>query len=387
MTWTTPWHRSSSRFATIGTSPALSIAIADSDGLRHASASGVADIRSGRPATPETSYLWFSLTKIVTATAAVRLADEGRLDLDEPISRYFPSVSAARASSTPRVGQLLNHTAGIANPLPLRWVRPAAASPRSSHDFVARILEDRTVITHPVGATARYSNLGYLLLGEIISAASGQPFESYVRDAILEPCGMHHTGFAHHPDREPATGYVKLPRALGPVVARLLPPDIVGEQHGRHRAFRPFYVEGASYGGLVGDVIDASRIVSLHLGDGTFGGQRLMSAPAARQMRQITTTGRTYDLGQGWYRSPDHRSGVDSYVEHLGGGGGFFNVMRIYPDSGIGIVMMSNTTTRFPHHDLLEELRRRRLPTLTSPIDLLLTGASGLGRHRPGRER
>ncbi len=75
--------------------PGLSIAIADSGGLRHASASGLADLRGDRPATPETSYLWFSLTKIVTATAAVRLADEGRLDLDEPISRYFPMLSAA----------------------------------------------------------------------------------------------------------------------------------------------------------------------------------------------------------------------------------------------------------------------------------------------------
>ncbi len=173
---------------------------------------------------------------------------------------------------------------------------------------------------------------------------------------------MNHTGFVHHQDREPATGYVKLPRALGPVVARLLPPDIVGDQHGPLRAFRPFYVEGASYGGLVGDVVDASRIVSLHLGDGTFRGQRVMSAPAARRMRQITTTGRTYDLGQGWYRSPEHRSGTDSYVEHLGGGGGFFNVMRIYPENGIGIVMMSNTTTRFPHHDLLDELLRVASP-------------------------
>ena len=342
--------------------PGLSIAIADSSGLRHASASGLADLRRGQPATPETSYLWFSLTKIVTATAAVRLADEGRLDLDEPIARYFPTLSAPRSSSTPRVGQLLNHTAGVTNPLPLRWVRPAAATPMSSHDFVARILGDRKVVTHPVGATARYSNLGYLLLGEIISAASGKPFESYVQDTILEPCGMNHTGFVHHQDREPAVGYVRLPRALGPVISRLLPPDIVGDQHGRHRAFRPFYVEGASYGGLVGDVVDASRIISLHLGDGTFRGRGVMSAPAARRMRQISTTGRTYDLGQGWYRSPEHRSGADTYVEHLGGGGGFFNVMRIYPENGVGVVMMSNTTTRFPHHHLLEELRRVASP-------------------------
>ncbi|MGD9704806.1 MAG: serine hydrolase [Acidimicrobiia bacterium] len=143
---------------------------------------------------------------------------------------------------------------------------------------------------------------------------------------------------------------------LGPAIGRLLPPGIVGDQHGRHRAFRPFYVEGASYGGLVGDVLDASRLASLHLGDGTFQGRTVMSASAARRMREISAPGKPFDLGQGWFRSPEHRTGASNYVEHLGAGGGFFNVMRIYPDHGIGIVVMSNSTSRFPHHDLLDAL-------------------------------
>ena len=130
-----------------------------------------------------------------------------------------------------------------------------------------------------------------MLLGQIISVASGQPFEFVCSGRDPEP-------LRHAPHRirassraEPATGYIKLPRPFGPVIARLLPPGIVGAQHGWHRAFQPFYVEGASYGGLVGDVIDASRLVSLHLGDGTFGGQRVMSASAARRMREIECAG------------------------------------------------------------------------------------------------
>lgn len=339
--------------------PALSVAIADSTGLRHAHASGVADIRTGRPATPETSYLWFSLTKIVTATAAVRLADEGHLDLNEPLDRYFPMLSrSARSATAPTVGNLLNHTAGLTNPLPLRWVRPAASAATAPSELTERILRRHHRLRSPIGTVARYSNLGYLLLGEIISAVSRQPFESYVRQAILTPLDMDHTGFVHHPDREPATGYVTMPRGLGPAVARLLPPGIVGSQYGRHRALLPFYVEGASYGGLVGDAVDASRIASLHLGDGTYAGRRVISAAAARRMRQITTPGKPFDLGQGWFRSPAHRTGATNHAEHLGAGGGYFNVMRIYPDHGIGIVIMTNTTRRFPHHGLLDELLR-----------------------------
>jgi len=81
-----------SRTAT-GVVPGLSAAVVEGDRLVWAKGFGVADLASTSPATPRTSYLWFSMTKIVTATATVKLAEEGELDLDAPVTDYFPDFS------------------------------------------------------------------------------------------------------------------------------------------------------------------------------------------------------------------------------------------------------------------------------------------------------
>ena len=79
-------------------------------------------------ATPFTSSLWFSMSKLVTATAAVRLADEGRLDLDAPYSEYL----GGRPGGSATVRQLLSHTAGIANPCRCAGFTSQPARPRTT---------------------------------------------------------------------------------------------------------------------------------------------------------------------------------------------------------------------------------------------------------------
>ena len=111
-----------------GRIPGVSLAVTTSTTLLYAGGSGRADLHRRRPASADTPYLWFSLTKIATATAAMALADRGRLDLDAAITEYLPSYPATRHGSRPVVGQLLDHTAGLPNPLPVRWIRPAAGA-------------------------------------------------------------------------------------------------------------------------------------------------------------------------------------------------------------------------------------------------------------------
>jgi CubicO group peptidase (beta-lactamase class C family) len=113
--------------------PGLSLAVVDRDGLLFAGAAGTADLVTGAPATTGTQYLWFSMTKVVTATAALRLADEGQLDLDAPADTYLAHLRAP-GPRQPTVRDLLAHTSGLANPVPLRWARPAdAATARPGH--------------------------------------------------------------------------------------------------------------------------------------------------------------------------------------------------------------------------------------------------------------
>ena len=116
--------------------PGLSLAVVNRDPVLLAVGYGLADRAASTPATASTSYLWFSMSKIVTATAAVRLADEGRLDLNAPADEYVDYLRVP-GTTTPTVGQLLNHTAGFGNPMPIRWVHPAGADPPEARLLVA----------------------------------------------------------------------------------------------------------------------------------------------------------------------------------------------------------------------------------------------------------
>jgi CubicO group peptidase (beta-lactamase class C family) len=113
---------------------------------------------------------------------------------------------------------------------------------------------------------------------------------------------------------------------------------------GRWIALRPFLVDGAPYGGLVGPVEDAAAFLRVHLRDGEIDGVRLMTPETAAAMREIAVTGRRFDLGLGWMRPSKARGAALPFVEHLGGGAGFFSVLRLYVTQRVGVAVMGNAT-------------------------------------------
>jgi CubicO group peptidase (beta-lactamase class C family) len=167
---------------------------------------------------------------------------------------------------------------------------------------------------------------------------------------------MAHTGFTYNEtgSHRPATGYQRLPKVLTPLLRAALPAGIVANRYGRYIAYHPFYLIGAPYGGLVGGVADAARLALMHLGGGVVDGVRILSAQAVADMRRIMSRGGPTDFGLGWYR-PRGRLAPPMFVEHLGGGSGFFAVMRLYPDRDVGVVMMANTT-RYDHEAILNKI-------------------------------
>jgi CubicO group peptidase (beta-lactamase class C family) len=99
--------------------PGISAAVVGPGGIDQISSAGVADLAGDRPATPETVYLWFSMTKIVTATAVLQLAEQGALSLDDPVERFLPDFPKPRSAWPPvQVRHLLSHSAGLGNPMP-----------------------------------------------------------------------------------------------------------------------------------------------------------------------------------------------------------------------------------------------------------------------------
>lgn len=328
--------------------PGLSLAVVDGDRQLLSGGFGSATL-DNVPATPATAYLWFSMSKIVTATAAMRLADDGLLDLDAPIHEYAGYLRAP-GPHQPSTRQLLNHTAGLGNPVPVRWVHPAGSPVPDAEALLRRLMSRRRAYRYPVGERARYSNVGYLAAGHVMSIAAGEPFEAVVQRAVLDPAGMAQTSFGYRSGAVAATGYVRAPAVTHPLLRGVLPRGIVGPRHGPYLSLNQFYVDGPAYGGLVGDVGDAGRFLQLHLNDGQLDGRRVITADSARAMRVLDQSGKPFEHGIGWFRRPT--SGRGDWVEHFGAGAGFWNVMRLYPERGIGIVVMTNSTKTYDFEPL-----------------------------------
>ncbi len=336
-----------------GTIPGVWLAVADPDRTLYAGAAGHADLATARPATPYDQFPWFSMTKIVTATAAMRLARSGALDLDLPIGAYLDGYRPHPRHGHPTTRQLLTHTAGLANPIPVRWVRPDGQVEDVA--LVNRILVRHGTPRRPVGGRAAYSNIGYLLAGRVIEAVAESSVQDHVRQAVLEPLGMHHTGFAYRAGGPRAVGYVKVPRPVNPLLRRALPRGIAGPRVGSFLSLQPFLVTGAAYGGLVGSITDAARLAATHAA-GPPDAHPLLDQETLEEMRRITHPGKRFDHGIGWFRPPHAAGRRPAYVEHYGTGGGFWNAMRVYPARRLAMVASANTTSRWDFDALFSHL-------------------------------
>jgi uncharacterized protein YbbC (DUF1343 family)/CubicO group peptidase (beta-lactamase class C family) len=146
---------------------------------------------SAEPMTADTVFDLASLTKVVaTTTAVLQLVEQGRLDLDASAAGLWPGFAAhGKAAITLR--QLLAHTSGLRPGLDRRAGRPGRA------EVLGRVAAEAPL--SPPGAKVLYSDLNFIVLGELVQRAGGAPLDAYVRRHILVPLGMHDSGFLPGP--------------------------------------------------------------------------------------------------------------------------------------------------------------------------------------------
>ena len=317
--------------------------VVGSEGVRARGAAGYADLASKTAMTTDVAGPWFSMTKIATATLALRLTHEGTLNLDEPVAEAVPEVAMLRpAEWAHRISarHLLQHSAGLKNPLPVRWIHSPSEPGPDPDEFLEALLRRNSKLRAEPGSRSSYSNLGALILAAAMTRRVGASFEALMRTRILDPLGMSSTGIGEAHGVSIATGYH--PRTN--LLRYFLPHWVTGERSGRWLALKRFAVDGPPYGGLVGTPDDAARFLQMHLQDGAFEGKQIIPSEMAMEMRQITMEGKRYDFGLGWFRPTSQRNSKPEFVEHLGGGAGFFNVMRSYPSAGVGAIVLGNAT-------------------------------------------
>jgi CubicO group peptidase (beta-lactamase class C family) len=175
---------------------------------------GIADRATDRPVTPDTLFAVGSISKLVTNAALMNLVEEGKVDLDAPVSRYLRDFSVRTRGSDVdaiTVRSLLTHHSGLPSDR-LQGLTVGDAPEAAVADFRDLTKElSTTYVATPPGTVAAYSNLGYSLVGLIVERVSGEPFERFVAEQVLQPVGMMESSFDRSATRSPAfsRGYFK----------------------------------------------------------------------------------------------------------------------------------------------------------------------------------
>jgi serine beta-lactamase-like protein LACTB len=173
--------------------PGVSVAVVENDAVEWSAGFGTADLENFVPATSHALYRLGSISKSITATAALLLWQQGKLNLDAPVQQYCPAFPQKEAPVTPR--ELLGHLGGIRH-----YKGDSRDDPEigNTKHFINPIqggldLFKNDPLVAKRGAEFHYSTQGYTLVGCAIEGASGEDYVDYVREHILTPAGMIHT--------------------------------------------------------------------------------------------------------------------------------------------------------------------------------------------------
>ncbi len=306
--------------------PGLSLAVVRGGRIVKAAGYGLADLELGVPATASTVYEIGSDTKQFTAVAVMMLVEEGKIALDDAITKYFPDAPAAWSRIT--VAHLLSHTSGIQNHVAVpgfmevfRTNLGYATTP--ARDELVRLFHALPLEFEP-GATWSYDNTGYYLLGILVEQASGTPYWQFLRERIFMPLGMQATSStAPQPIvRNRASGY-----------------DRVGDTYENRPALPPAVAFSA--GAMLSTVEDLARWdtgLRAHMLLGAASSERLWTA-----CRTADGSLAAHDYGFGWFVDTFHGHRI---ALHGGGTPGFSSVVYRFLDDDLTIVILANRGDR-----------------------------------------
>jgi CubicO group peptidase (beta-lactamase class C family) len=328
-----------SRWADPSKTPGIQYVAVNARGTVAAFTAGSSDLRRGTPMDAATTMMAYSMSKTITAVAVLQLAERQQIVLDQAVTRYLPESPYADVVT---VAELLTHTGGLPNPIPLRWVHPIGAHDRFDEEAAFQtVLRTHPRLSHRPGTRYAYSNIGYWMLGKIVERAAGCPFSSYVTANILQPLGIAAADLGYTlsaPERH-ASGYLEKYSLANLLKRWLIDSDLIGEYEGRWLRIRSHYPNGPAFGGLVGTargfagfLQDQLRPQSVLFTDAT---------RAAFYAPQRTLTGKPIPMTLGWHVG--ETKGVPFFFKE-GGGGGFHSMMRVYATRGVASVVMTNAT-------------------------------------------
>ncbi|WP_437972414.1 serine hydrolase domain-containing protein [Sorangium sp. So ce260] len=363
--------------------PGVAVGIVIDGELVFAKGFGVADVETKAPVDRSSVFRIASMTKSFTAMAVLQLRDEGKLSLDDPAAKYVPELRGlaypTRDAAPITIRNLLGHGGGFPEDNP--WGDRQLGL--SEANFTKIMREGFPFSTSP-GSTFEYSNLGFAILGRIVSNVSGMDYADYLRTRILSPLGMNHSVLDERMVEKAhlARGYRREGEALVPE-ARL-----------PHGAF-------GAMGGLYSSIEDMARYVSYHLAAWPPRDEQEAGPLRRSTLREMHAIGRATGLsaspGLGadppYVRATGYAFGLGTFetcevahgVGHTGGLPGYGSVMQFLPDHGVGVIAMSNLTYAPMWRVAREVLLRLHatgalVPRAFVPAEVLVRAKEGTGR-------
>lgn len=319
--------------------PGLYYAFFDAGRILHEFSGGEADLKNEIPVDAQTVFYGYSVTKTFTATAVLQLAEQGKLHLDDPVKKYLPSFVYGGEI---RIRHLLAHSAGLPNPLPISWIHRAEDDAGfDGNAFFQNVFQKNPKARSKPNDKFAYTNLGYVALGELVEQVSGIPYRRYVEQHILKPLGVsEQIGFVRQSHWKMAIGYQKVLSFGNLLLSFFLDKKrFMGENTKGWRSFLPFYLNGSAYGGLIG----APGAFIAFAQDLLKPNSVLLSPESRKEMfrENLLNGGKTSGMCLAWFCGELNGR---RFVAHAGGGGGYYCELRIYPENGLGSIMMTNRT-------------------------------------------
>jgi D-alanyl-D-alanine carboxypeptidase len=191
--------------------PSASVAVVTHGRLAYAKAYGSAKLEPHLAASPDMRYAIGSISKQFTAAALLLLQQDGKLSMDDPVSRFLPGLTRGNEVT---IRQLLSHTSGYQDFWPQDYVMPMMLKPATPQSIADRW--GKQPLDFDPGTRWQYSNTNYTLAGMVVEKASGMPFFQFVRSRILDPVGLQSASdFDVSPSAANPTGYLRY--GLGPL--------------------------------------------------------------------------------------------------------------------------------------------------------------------------
>lgn len=292
--------------------PGLSLGIIKDRQIIYLKGYGLAD-NAGNRVAPQTPFILGSLSKSFTALAIMQLVEQGEIDLDRPAETYLPwlKLEQPEGERAVTVRHLLNQTSGIPTYEGRRMIDDDDIT---LQEFVQK--NNSLKRTKPVGTTFQYSNLNYMILGEIVERVSGLSYRDYIRNYIFTPLEMYNSYIFKKDAKNKglASGYQSI---FG--VRKITDPQV-------NRSLIP-----AGY--LISSAEDMSHYLIAQLNDGQYKKHSLLSSTGIKQMHHSSSV---FPYGMGWFT--DYK-----YLSHSGDAENFHSDMIILPERGMGLVILMNT--------------------------------------------